>query len=454
MKHSRLIQVLAIIALSLLFIGCTGVGIYSVVAVTPKLQTGNLPDGLSAMSVVAPSSMTGASGDYAFFSSGPGIWVRRVTAPVASKWTSISMPIRSGSNPWDGVQSMAATDDRIYFALYDYDSENSSYTVGLFYVNAYTASTSTLTFNQLEVWTSDSNGYKTLELFAPRNNRVFVNILQHDNTYNSLEIKDGEKGFTSSQLFRLANTATAWTAATEITSASLNGPTDGRYVTGVADNGAGTVRISATAFRASTDKGVLLDGNGNLVSVKGATALPALNAVTWLPNVRGGAGDTGSTGAFIVAATALSGSTYPVYVSTDGSTWYTVGGTTTSVLVTGFADISTASAAQTDSARTVLVATSSYIDGTKKYKAPLGYFELNTAPALTADNNWSLTTAWKSFKFADINTYGASKLKSSSILGMTVVGNDLYAVTRSKGVWKAPNIQGGSAVARPVWAPE
>ncbi|MCG8452452.1 MAG: hypothetical protein MI717_04625 [Spirochaetales bacterium] len=441
--------------LTLLLASCDGVGVFAIVAVTDKIDEATLPEGISARPI---ARLNEVSGTHMFFASGPGLWVK----PISSgSWQSTPL-IDSTGKRWDGIQSMGTatitdTSDRIFLALYRVSGDN--YTVALHVLSNYdsTSNRATLTPITDASWSGGTGGYQTIGIFGAQNSGdVYVNILEHDIDYGSIDINTGQTGFQNSELFRLPANATNWSSRVPFTSQDYldgsNGP--GRYVTGVASKGTTNddIRITAANNLFSTDSGVLLNGAGTVVGGFSSTA--AMTGLTWLPNVYTGEGNTGPQGAYFVAATALDDGTFPIFVSNDGTTWSKVSGTTTNFLSINFTDISDTDAGQGDDGdtdvRLVLVGTSSYIDGTT-YKRASGYEELNTYKAIA---DWSINSTWSTYKFASNNNYGASNLKDSTIIGMSRIGSGstlaLYASTRGQGVWKiAPN-----SSRRPSWEPE
>ena len=257
-KLNKIIGFISVISiiLILLFSSCTGVGIFAVVAVAEKIDPGLLPEGLSARPVVHinPAPADGTE-DYYFFSSGPGIWAKDNTAgdtDPARLWRPISL------NGWDGVQSMAANDQRIFLALYKVSGD--SYTVGLFTLDSYDGTTPVY-INLNKQWNSTPNNYQTVRLYCPDpTDAVYVNIMEHTGVYGSIDA-DEDAGFTGSKLYRydLPNTAADWTDPGA--QPELDGTTKARYITGVASSGSKVLITAASNMFASTG-GILLDVDG------------------------------------------------------------------------------------------------------------------------------------------------------------------------------------------------
>ena len=290
---SKISFVLAVLIV-LVSIGCTGVGIFAVVAVSEKIDEGLLPEGISGRPVVhiAPVPADGTE-DYYFFASGPGIWAKNHV--TNSLWRPISLV--SGGIEWDGVQSMAVAGDRIFLALYDVNGDN--YKVAIHTLDAFNG-TPTYTEIANAQWANNpgTGGYTTLRLFAPDpTGPVYVNVMNHSGTYGSLD--EDNQGFIGSTLHTLPIIPTNLDWAidkTDLNSNYLDGTNGTRYVTGVADKVAGPgvdndIRITATKHMFYSSGGILLDGGGNPVGGDGSvdgTFVPT-RGITWLK--RTGVGD-------------------------------------------------------------------------------------------------------------------------------------------------------------------
>lgn len=423
-----------VLALAVLLVSgsCTGVGIFAVVAVSEKIDEGMLPEGISARPVahISPGLPTD---DYYFFASGPGIWAKDKSGGL---WKPI--PLNSNGTEWDGVQSMAVVDDRIFLALYDVNGDD--YKVSIHTLISFDGSTPIYDPLEDQVWTSDSAGYQTIRLFCPvPAGDVYVNIMDHTGVYGSIDSEDN--GFIGSNLYLLPNTASTWAVAVAAgTQTELDGTNGARYITGVADSGA-VVRITATNNMFSQTDGILLDGTGALVddfiNPPGSISEGILDdytnvsvtGITWLPRT------FGVNGAFIMSATSLDNSTLPMFASSDGVDWTRLGGTTTDFLTTNFIDVSDKTAGQSDSKRLVLAGTSSYIDGSTSHIAS-GYNEIDVTSETLSD--WTVNTTWDDYSFALNTNYSVSDLAQATIIGMSIPEgiNDLYASTRNVGVWK------------------
>jgi len=426
-KISLFISAITLI-LILLLSSCTGAGIFAVVAVAEKIDPGILPEGISARPVVHinPDAVTNK---YYFFASGPGLWAKDNTAgdtDLARLWRPISM------NGWDGVQAMAATDQRIYLALYKVIGD--SYTVGLFTLDSYDGANVSYT-DLNKKWNSTSNNYQTVRLYCPDPaGAVYVNVLKHTGVYGSIDAKE-DAGFTGSHLYRFdaPNTAADWTDPGP--QPDLDGTNMARYITGVASNGTITkVLITATINIFASNGGILLNGNGTIEGdgkIDGSNV--ATTGITWIDR----SSISGSTGdAFIVAATFLYDSTLPVFATLDdGATWTSLDGTSTDYLTTNFINVSDKYAGTSDSKHLVLAGTSSYIDGST-YRIASGYNEID----VTNDDpsTWVIDTSWDNYSLALKTNYSVSDLSLATIIGMSIPedGNFLYASTRNFGIWK------------------
>jgi len=445
--------------------GCTGVGIFAVVAVAEKIDLGLLPEGISGRAVVhiAPVPADGTE-DYYFFSSGPGLWVKNHTAgdaDIARLWLPISL------EGWDGIQSMAVADERIFLALYKVNGDD--YKVAIHTLDSFTDRTPGYTAITGAEWIMDpdAGGYNTIRLFAPDPaGPVYVNVMNHSGSYASLD--EENQGFTGSNLYTLPGDATTWGDASALPDQSyldgLNTLASARYVTGVADSVPGPgdaddIRITATNHMFNSDGGILLNGNGAAVvnsdgnpagSISigsGESTNVSVRGISWIS--RAGIGN--NTGAFIMAATFLDNNTLPIFVSSDGITWNRIGGTTTDYLTTNFIDVSSKKAGMSDGKHLVLAGTSSYIDGSTFHYGS-GYNEID----ITDDDlsTWTVNTAWDSYSFALNTNYSVSDLAEATITGMSIPedGDYLYVSTRSQGVWKI-NME-EPATDKPSWTRE
>lgn len=429
-RSFKYIIIFLVIFLTFFLTTCDNLGIFAVIAVTDKIELGTLPEGISARPVVQVNSV---SPNYAFFASGPGLWTKNITTD--SKWFKI--PLISGGTHWEGVQAMAASDTNIFFALYKVDSNN-NYTVSLHRLDSFDGSTAIITplINDSS-WSSTSTHYQQIKLFCPNGTGdVYVNVMEHDGVYGSLD-ESGQK-FTGSSLYMIPNNA-ASLDTTPITGDGianqneLDGTIASRYVTGIADNTAGKIRITATdnMFASgpvdSVDAGILLDETGTVISL-GSTV--STIGITWLPNI----------GAFIASATALDDSTFPIFASDTGDAgdWVKItNGTTTDYLTINFIDVSTtvAGSSPVGTKDLILAGTSSYINGSTG-KTASGYQEIDATDGPLSISTWTINTSAETFEFASNNNYAASELGSGTIIGMSLIGTDLYASTRGLGVWK------------------
>ena len=362
MKKRIIGRIGIVLALAVLLISgsCTGVGIFAVVAVSEKIDEGLLPEGISARPVahISPGLPTD---NYYFFASGPGIWAKNHV--TNSLWKPI--PLNSGGISWDGVQSMAVTDQKIYLALYDVNGDN--YKVAIHTLDSFDGTTATYAYFSDQIWTSNSAGYQTIRLFCPDPlGAVYVNVMEHTGTYGSIDSEDN--GFDGSSIYRFdtPNSASSWSDVNITLNDDELDKTNGtRYVTGVADSvsGAGVdadIRITATNNMFGQTTGILLDGKGDTVvnpdlisdgsifEGPGIYTYVSTTGITWLPRTW-----DANQGAFIMSATSLDGGTLPMFASSDGITWSRLSGTTTEFLTTNFIDVSEKAAGQGDSKRLV-----------------------------------------------------------------------------------------------------
>lgn len=430
------VLILYALMVNLLLIRCTGAGIYSTIAISTKIDEGKLPEGLSASPVFYVSG-TRWTERYFFFVSGPNIWTKHASG---ERWN--AMGLNAGGIEWDGVQSAVATEDRIILALYSV--RGNTYKVGLFALTSFDGSRAT--YDDFgKSWTSQSNSFQTVRLFCPRpTGDIYVNVLNHSGSYSSLDAEDNS--FTGSTLYKLANDSSSWGSMTAASQPELNGTNKARYVSGIADNGSGTVLVTATTGELAKDGGYLLNENGlarGNGSIDGSYIPTA--GITWID--RKWEGHNGP-GVFIAAATSLKDYVHPVFASKDGSTWQRLQGATGRYQTRNFIDVSDKTAGMSNSKHLILAGTSSYIDGST-YRNAAGYNEIDvTNEDLT---KWFVNTNRNSYSLANLVNYNVSNLSESTVVGMSIPGNGsvLYASTRNNGVWQL-NLD----EERPLWTRE
>jgi len=416
-------------------IGCTGAGIYSTIAISTKIDAGNLPEKLSAGPVFHMKG-NGWTEEYLFFTSGTSIWAKTATG---GKWATIGL--EAGGLEWDGIQSAAATENRIILALYLVNGN--TYRVGLFALTGFDGSKATYT-DFGKSWTSGSRSFQTIRLFCPRpDSHIYVNVLNHSGNYGAFD--SDNDGFNGSNLYRLANNNTSWNV-TETSQAELDGTKTARYVSGVADNGSGTIIVTAIREGFRPNGGYLLDkdgqsrGDGRL----GDYSYIPTTGITWIDRIWDG---HNGPGVFIAAASSLINGVHPVFASMDGTDWTSLKGATASYQTTSFIDVSDSDAGLSNSKHLVLAGTSSYIDG-NRYRRGVGYNEIDvTSDVLT---EWYLNTNRNSYSFANLVNYNVSKLSESTVTGMSILNNAiLYISTRNNGIWKSDLNED-----RPYWTRE
>jgi len=420
MKSAVLNMLYILLALGML-IGCSGEGIFAIVAVSEKIDEGSLPVGLSAGPVlnITPDNTTA---NYLFFSSGPTLYYKHKNA---RKWNRTNL-ISNGAK-WDGVQSMVAAESRIFMALYRIRS--GVYQVALHTLNSFSGSSATITMLDDSLMSSSSSGYKTIRLFCPdaeeTTHAVYVNVWEHSGTYGS------SSSFVKSKLYTLGKDATNWAAKSVLsgTDTHLNGST-GRYVTGVADrdssnsSAADDIRITATSSKFSTTGGLMINRDGALKTYGNSVST---TGIVWIN--RTWTGHTSGPGAYIMAGTA---GTFPIFASTDGTNWVQVA--STSKLITNFIDVSNTMAGSPSAKHLVLAGTSSYtsIENSQTIEAA-GYYEIDVTD--DTPSNWSVSSG---SNLASVNNYRSSTLPKTTILwwARPENGNYLYASTRKNGIWR------------------
>ena len=435
------LAMLIIFPITLFLASCDNLGIFAVIAVTDEIEKGTLPEGISARPVVQVDNV---STDYAFFSSGPGLWAKNIT--TNSRWLRTPITSSDGTH-WEGVQAMAASDEYIFLALYKVDSDN-NYTVALHRIESFDGRTAVITrLSGDSQWDSTDNHYQQIRLFCPNGSGdVYVNVMENEGEYGSLD-ESGQE-FKGSHLYVIAHDASSLNIPADgstINQDELDGTKGSRYVTGIADNMAGTIRITATDNmfasepKDDVDAGILLDESGDIIPLGSNIST---TGITWLPHI----------GAFIASATGLDlkENTFPMFASKDGNTWTKITrGTTTDYLSINFMDVSATVAGSSNGAQLILVGTSSYIDSSKQGKEASGYQEIDARAGTDHIDEWYVNTTAETFEFALNNNYAASDLGRGTITGMSFVGTDLYASTRGLGLWKID-----TTTAYPEWAGE
>ena len=363
------VTIIAVAALT--FAGCDGVGLFATIAVSEKIEEGSLPEGLSASGVVNAPVGANSLDDYDFFSGGVRLWARN-NQSSDNKWFQVPL-IDDAGTQWDGIQSIVASNDRIWISLINVNGSNVQVTLA-----SVTLPIATLQITRLAntpSWSSTGPGYVALRLFCPTNtvltDPVYVNVINHSASFGE---EDTDNLDVYSSLYSIDGDATDWVVAAVQTDADIDDQLDGtiekRYVTGIADSGT-RVLVSATTSSNSSNGGILMDDTGTIIDYSGGNV--AIAGVTWLDDINA------SVGAFIMGGTALSGGTRQIFASIDGATttWEIVGQTSGEYSIENFIDVSNSVAG----AGLVLAGTQSLVEDSTS--EPSGYFEITVDPVFS-----------------------------------------------------------------------
>lgn len=391
MKKTAVSGLLAVILVfAALLSGCKGEGIFASIAVSEKIVDGSLPDGVRASEVFNTSGS-----DFAFFSSGPRLFVKNIT--TGSNWSTVSLP-----GGYETVQSIAGSNNTIVLALSK--GYGSSYETALYYFPG-AASTPAYTKVTGADFLGTDSGYQTLGVFCPNPAGIdfYIDVRNWSGTHG-----EGSGTLQDSNFYSItnANLAVGWGSATSL--ATLTG----RYITDGAFDGA-TYRF--TAVNDDATSGILIDETGATIGTTPADLGP-MTDIEYLANA----------GAFIAGSRTDSA----LYVGgTVGDNWYTVSGVGPDETHVSFADVTGAGT------NTVLV-------GRDTLSGEGGYIEINTGGAAPiADGSWSVQTN----SFADIVQYDSSPLPDVSITDFSKISGFLYASTRGEGLWRLDDSAAGNA---------
>jgi len=432
---SAALKLLCVLMMLGLLIGCSGEGIFAIVAVAEKIGEGSLPPGLSAGPVlnIAPDPPDTTTANYLFVSSGPALYYKHKNA---DRWNRLNLISNTGK--WDGVQSMVATKKRIFMALYRIGGGR--YQVALHTLDSFDGSSATITMLTGSLMASSSSAYRTIRLFCPdaseTTHAVYVNVWKYSGTY-------GERSnFVDSELYALTPDLTDWGRKTRLsgTDTHLNGST-GRYVTGVADrnsnssSGDNDIRITATSSKFNTSGGLMMNRAG---AVKTYGSNVSTTGIVW---IRRNWENHNGPGTYIMAGTA---GTFPIFASGDGNDWVQVA--STSKLITNFIDVSDTTAGSRGDKHLVLAGTTSYTTGNTQTVEAGGYYEIDVTSDTLSD--WGVGSG---SNFASIINYRSSTLPSTSFLwwARPAGGDYLYASTRKNGLWRIALNKGA-----PSWSRE
>lgn len=433
---ARRIILLLISASAITLSTCKGVGVFAFITVSDPINESRLPKGTSASRVVQIESEFARS-NYAYFSSGSSLFRKNMAdrASESAVWSTVPLP--SG---WTNIQSMAASNHRLLLALAR--ESGGILTSGLFYYSNNEG------FRPVSgtPFTGTRNSYRTLRIFAPNPSGPFyVNVLRHTGAFGRKE-----SGFTGSEMYTLPGngSAVSWSARGEA-GAAWGETLKNRYVSSAASSE--TAAPSSTSDKRATlfstvnpndpaGGGALAGSDGVIVDAK---IKRAVGGLTWLPNVRAGAGK----GAFIMSTLEPAGGSYTVYIGKAGS-WVAKN---SSFRFGSFLDISAARSPgggkAPDPTRLVLAGTRS-----AGITRGSGYMEIDVNSPDPA--KWTIRTGRSGFTFADTTNYESGALVQSSIPGLALFEGYVYASTGGNGVWRINVNDYKGPSERPKWAPE
>ncbi len=409
--HRNAVCILVLIAL--LLSGCKGVGIFAYITTTERIDRGLLPEDMGTSRILTIKNEY-STHSYDYFTSVSLLYKSNTTnrsTSTSNKWSSIALP--SG---WTNIQSVAASDDTLLLALSRYSSGTLS--TGLYYYTAVDEFTP-ITVNN-DILLSDDSSYKTVSLHCPdpsATSEVFyVNVLEYSGDFGQKSI------FSGSALYLIGNKNTDLNS-THHQTGDWDTTLENSYISSAAYDEKSTYRF--TIINPVDETGQLTDESG--VQIADTTTLPS-GALTWLS----GHTDTAwPDGVFIMASWKLDGTTYPLYISADGTRWETL---TSSYRFSCFLDVTSTVAGgrsnhSTSTDNLILAGTRSVGNNSSS-----GYMEI------VANSNdpsqWEIRTSKSDFTFAQTGTYIASDLSSDAITGLTLYGDYVYASTDKDGIWR------------------
>ena len=404
-------------AILLLFAsGCDDIGVFAQIAVSEKISEGLLPEGAS------PSKTFNIGGTYDYMSTGGSLWIRDVTdrssVSTATRWKEVSLGSRTS------IQSIAATDDRIYLTTVREGSNK--HEVELSYFTEAGDGTVTLIPVTNATWIDDGSSYSNVFLFCPNpNGDLFMNVLTTDASFGNEYNYVGSDFYSATDPATLAN----FTLAT-----SLTGPV--RYIDSGAFSGSSYVFSAIENAELASDNGILIDQNGAVITPTTPPTRP-LTGLTWLP----------AATAFIAGGTSLdANNVYPIYAlngTNPAGDWIVIPGSSSNYKAQSFVDVSNTLADNSGDDNDLVLA------GTKSFAGEdaIGYIEIVTGgdpdPA-----NWSIA-AGSNRSYAYPNNYLLSDLVDVSITAFALRGGYLYASTAGGGLWRLD-----TGVVQPSWSRE
>ncbi len=414
--------------LILLLMSCRGGGIFAYVATTDKIDLGLLPEGLGASKLMEISNEYDNT-KYNYFSSGPALYRRNTQDRSDSKterWKPVSLP--SG---WTNIQSITVSDDRILMALARESS--SSMEVGLYYYSEQEE------FQEITmedgILTSGAGKYNTVRLYCPNpktdTNTFYVNILEHSGDFAR------ETDFIGSTLYLLDDGALELKAPDTTT---WNDVLENSYITGAAF-GNNVYRFTSINPKAETGKITNVIGTQIADSITNPS-----HSLTWLPGSDEQSATTSwpEKGVFIMSGWKLDGTTYPLYISTDGTTWKTL---SSNYRYSSFLSVIGTTAGNSPN-KLILAGTRN----TASTTTGNGYIEIVADD--TDPEKWEIRTDKNSFTFAQTGAYIASNLSDDSILGLSLFEGYVYASTDDDAVWRIHADDAETEGTGPMWIRE
>lgn len=414
--HPSRIKVLCLVfALSLLLVGCKGVGIFAYIATTEKIDEGLLPSGLGTSKILQINDEYGEPNYYNYISSHSAFYRRNTqdrSNSSTNRWETVSLP--SG---WTNIQSIAASDKYIIMALGKVS--NSVLEMGIFYYNNTEGFSEKVSVTD-DILISSSDSYKTIQIYCPNpaaaSNVFYVNILSFSGEFAQ------DSDFSGSKLYTLDNKQETLSNANLTPGADWSTILEKSWVSSAVHSG-GLYRF--TTVNPTDQTGTLTDETGK--QIDNTPTIP-LGNLTWLPNL-------GTNGLFIMSSM-MSGNannSYPIYVSNNenGNEWTKI---SSAYRFACFLDVSETVAGTSD--KIILAGTISH-----GIKNATGYLEIVSKEANPQD--WTIRTNKNDFTFAQTGTYIASALSTTSVTSLTLLLDNntnrdpyVYASTGTKGIWR------------------
>ncbi len=395
---TKICRILVPTLLVFILSACKGVGIFSTLAITEKVDDGALPEGISSEDgVLYAASWTGST-DWAYFSTGPGLWVKDIT-DRSNSWSKVSLPAG-----YSTIQSIAASDtladNAILFSAVGEDGSGDRI-VSLFYIDSIDSGTGAPTYSSpIITWTTTDDTYHNAKVFWDGSASFYINLLIFDGEY-----RDDDSELSASELYSTSNPSGG--IGSDLGFTTMNTSSNFRYLSGVANGGSGTF---FTVIDEDGENGLLLNSSGTDV---GITTKP-VTGITWLDDA----------GAYIMGVDCITGANGAVFVSSDGSTWHSVEDNDDDDSYISFVDVSGVSGS------------SWVLAGRDICGEDGGYEEINVSGDIA---DWYITN---DYDFADYSNYTSTDMPDVSVTDFTIIdlsgsGGDitLYASTRFEGIF-------------------